>query len=211
MAWYGNTFDNIVEHKIPALQDSKLICELLLKQALDRGIPCKVYRLPWIAGKSQTGWLNPIDNLYILRYLSFVKVKAMPPLAIPATPIPVDICARISLQLFFDDEAPCEVYNIAHPQPPIEQELVGVAKEEFGVDIEILEQDNFLDKMKDTTLQDGASDLSGRIEVEHELFLSLYRMLPLSRKGFGHHHIPFSKLKSCESIYLTMKVKFLPV
>lgn len=145
-----DVLDWIAENNLPGLLASKLICEVLLRQAVQRGIPCKVFRFPWIAGDSENGRLNPIDNLYILRYLSFLKMKAVPTMPLPANLLPVDLCAALSLKLFFNEYAPCEVYNIGHPHPPVEQEFVEVAKDVFGVNLELIEWQELSKRMEES-------------------------------------------------------------
>ncbi len=129
----------IVEHNIMGYPTSKYVCEMIIKQANDRGIPCKVFRFPWITGESNTGRLNYTNNHIILRFLSYLKIKSIPDAPLPAIVLPVDVCADLSLKLFWNDEAPNEVYNIAHPNPGLEVEFVQVAKEHFGVELELVD------------------------------------------------------------------------
>lgn len=158
-----NEIKVISENNVPGYQTSKYVCEMLMKEANARGVPCKVFRFPWITGNSQTGQLNYINNHYILRLLSYLKLKCMPSLAMPAIVLPVDTCAELSLKVFFDDEAPLEVYNIGHPDPQVEQEFVQLAKE-FGVDVDVVEFKEFAEKLQNDSPLKSLKELYTDVE-----------------------------------------------
>lgn len=132
-------FKVIAENGVGGYPTSKFVSEMLIKQANERGIPCKVFRFPWITGESKTGQLNYLNNHYILRFISYLKIKAMPMAPVPALVLPVDICAEISLKLFLNENVPQAIFNIPHPNPQLEVEFVKVAKKDFYVDLELVD------------------------------------------------------------------------
>ncbi|CAL8109687.1 unnamed protein product [Orchesella dallaii] len=156
--------DTIVKYRIPGYQTSKYVVEILMKEANRRGIPCKVFRFPWITGDSRTGQMSYINNHYILRFLSYLKVKALPSVAVPAIVLNVDVCADLSLKLFMNDETPFEIYNVGHPDPQLEQEFVSVAKDSFGVELDIIEYKDFAEKLQLETPLDSLKELYTDVE-----------------------------------------------
>ncbi|CAL8093609.1 unnamed protein product [Orchesella dallaii] len=125
---------------------SKFVSEQLFKHAAERGIPCKSFRFPFIAGDSKSGRNDVQANHAILRFITYMKVGMMPSTPTPIVQLPVDTCADISVSLFFNNQTPWDVYNILPPNPGLEQEFLSVAKE-FGHNISIVEYSEFLAKL----------------------------------------------------------------
>jgi thioester reductase-like protein/acyl carrier protein len=127
---------------------SKFICDLLLAQAVERGIPCKVFRFPYMGVDSQTGeGIDVLSSHLMLRMLAYLYIGAMPAAAVPFTILPIDICASIGTSLAFDDNAEVGIYNVANPYANDEQELEDFAGEEFGHPVEIMDPDDFLERL----------------------------------------------------------------
>ncbi|CAL8085358.1 unnamed protein product [Orchesella dallaii] len=137
-------FDGMTSHAYPI---SKFVADYLVKEGVERGIPCKVFRLPLIVGESKSGRCEADNNHVLMRYMFIMKNGLMPsvPLAIPM--LPADTCADLSLQLFFDENALPDVYNICHTQPDVEQEFVHVAKK-LGHNVAIVELSEFTNCVK---------------------------------------------------------------
>jgi thioester reductase-like protein len=136
---------------------SKFVCDRLVFQAVERGVPVKVFRFPVIAGDSQTGGNVTVeDNQLMLRLLSYMNLKAIPALPVPFFILPVDVCSKLSLSVFFNDASPNEVYNIYNPNSCNETEFQEVARE-LGFNVELLEPDAYLEKLSS---QDETSKLT---------------------------------------------------
>ncbi|XP_035712782.1 phenolphthiocerol synthesis polyketide synthase type I Pks15/1 [Folsomia candida] len=122
---------------------SKLIADNLAEQAVNRGVPCKVFRMPNIGGDSQIGGNVPLESFQIMRFLTYMQLEVMAAVNVPLCMMPVDLCAEYSLRLFFMEDAPYEMYNVINPELGDEREFDELAKE-LGVNVDVLEPDEFL-------------------------------------------------------------------
>ncbi|CAL8093606.1 unnamed protein product [Orchesella dallaii] len=172
---------------------SKFIAEQLFKQAIERGIPCKVFRFPVITGESKTGRSDFERNHYLLRWLAFLKLRVMPDTCIPTPLIPADKCSSVSLDVFFNQNAAYDVYNVGQHSCEIEQVLIHVAKE-FGVDIEPVSYEEFLEKLKE---EDSNSPLApfikdyvdiASINVQDGPMVTAYQNFVSSNEVFFQNH-----------------------
>jgi thioester reductase-like protein len=119
-------FDNILYE---GYATSKFICDLLMKQALERGIPVKVFRFPLITGHSKTGEFSSITgNHTMCRLLHFLKHGITISDSYPLQLIPVDICAKLAVRLFFHPKSPVGVYNVTNPINRSETEIGFIAR-----------------------------------------------------------------------------------
>ncbi|ODM98076.1 Polyketide synthase HetM [Orchesella cincta] len=126
---------------------SKFIAESLAFQASERGIPIHVHRLPGLLG-DKNGCFSFPNNHAMLRLLGFAKLGVMPSNPIPMQLLAVDKACALSCQLFFDDEAPPEVYNITNPHMCVLQDFPGLASE-FGFKIDVVEYKEFFEKLNE--------------------------------------------------------------
>lgn len=76
-----------------------------------------------------------------------------------ASILPIDVCADLSLKLFLNEHAPNEVYNIVHPHPQLEQELVKIAAEDYGKTLQVLESSQFEERLSEQKETNGLKDL----------------------------------------------------
>jgi acyl transferase domain-containing protein/thioester reductase-like protein/NADPH:quinone reductase-like Zn-dependent oxidoreductase/NAD(P)-dependent dehydrogenase (short-subunit alcohol dehydrogenase family)/SAM-dependent methyltransferase len=119
-------FDNILYE---GYATSKFICDLLMKQALERGIPVKVFRFPLITGHSKTGEFSSITgNHTMCRLLHFLKHGITISDSYPLQLIPVDMCAKLAVRLFFHSMSPVGVYNVTNPINRSETEIGLIAR-----------------------------------------------------------------------------------
>lgn len=144
-------FNNVTHLGYPV---SKYVAELLVHQAVERNIPCKAIRFPLILGDSKTGRFSMQNNHFMIRLFSFLKMKCMPSEPTPAVVLPVDVCANTAVQLFFNEEAPSDIYNVSPPHPQLEQNFAAVA-EEMGYAVDLVEYDDYIKKLK----EDGEKSL----------------------------------------------------
>jgi thioester reductase-like protein len=127
---------------------SKHISEQLVRQAGERGIPSKTFRLSSLGGDSRSGRFDYLNNHMAMRWLAYLKLKCMPDLLTPLVIIPVDHVARISLDLFFDPRVSTgDILNIFPPQGGVDQTFIEIA-EEFGTNIELVSLSEFVAKLK---------------------------------------------------------------
>ncbi|ODM98514.1 Lovastatin diketide synthase LovF [Orchesella cincta] len=126
---------------------SKFIAEQLFEKAIERGIPCKVFRFPIITGESNTGRCDFESNHYLLRWLAMMKLRAMPEEVAPLPVLPVDRCSKVALDVFLNQNASYDVYNLGQYKCEVEQVLISVAKD-FGIDVEPVPTRDFISKLK---------------------------------------------------------------
>lgn len=109
------TLDQIAHLPNSAYPISKVICDLIAQETIQRRIPCKVFRFPNIGGDSVTCGNIKLDNFMMIRFYTYMYLGIMPAYNIPLCMMPVDLCAEFSVNLFFNDEAPSSIYNIFNP------------------------------------------------------------------------------------------------
>jgi thioester reductase-like protein len=133
---------------------SKFICErLMAQQAVERGIPVKVFRFPAVGGDSRTGANVAYENNQLmLRMMSYLYLGALPALPLPFFILPVDVCSDLSLRLFFDDSTKYELYNVYNPYAHNETELVLIG-EDLGFRLDIMEPEELRTKLN--TIEDS--------------------------------------------------------
>lgn len=128
---------------------SKFICEVLLKQLADRGgVPVGIYRFPALFGDSKTGHFSLKNNHAATRLLGFCKLGAIPAIPVPIQVLPSDLAADLSVELFWNDDAPLGVYNLTNPHLSYFHDLPKVSSE-VGFPIEIVEWDVFSKKLSE--------------------------------------------------------------
>ncbi len=117
---------------------SKFIGEKLVAQAAARGIPTTVVRYPTIFGHSVSGIMPPGYNHAWNILLSCIRVRAFPQVLQQGLPImPVDVCARVSAELFLSDAAEGGVYNFTNDSKASEEDIKEIFAG-FGVEGEFL-------------------------------------------------------------------------
>ena len=113
---------------------SKYISEKLLFQAAERGIPITVLRYPSIFGNSESGYMPDNYNHAWNLLLSCIRVRKFPKFDHNGLPVmPVDVAAKITIQLFFKDSSETGVYNLTSNSEATEEILKDVVSE-FGVE-----------------------------------------------------------------------------
>ncbi|XP_035707663.1 mycocerosic acid synthase-like polyketide synthase [Folsomia candida] len=127
---------------------SKLICDRLVGKAVENGIPCKIFRLPQIGGDSATGANVQIDSVLMMRFFAYMYLGIMPAQNIPFSLLPVDLCSKLSAQVFFDSNAGNEMFNLLNPHLGDERDFEELAGE-FGVKMEALDPDEFVKRVED--------------------------------------------------------------
>ncbi|CAL8139144.1 unnamed protein product [Orchesella dallaii] len=142
---------------------TKFVGDVLMKQAVERGIPCKVFRLPLMAGESRIGRCSIENNHFLLRYIFIMKTGIMSSAPFVVPTLPVDICADVSLQIFFNDDAGPDVYNITPGFPDTDQKFVEVAKE-FGYNVDLVEFSEFAKRVM------GSGEEASALEAFKEFY-----------------------------------------
>lgn len=125
---------------------SKFICERLAAQAVERGIPVHVHRFPGLSGDKNGCFTFP-NNHAMLRLLGFCKLGVMPANPVPLQLLAVDNAAELSAQLFFNDTAQPDVYNVTNPHTCVLQSFPELARD-FGFKIDVVEYEEFFDKLQ---------------------------------------------------------------
>lgn len=107
--------DEVLMFPNSAYSISKLICDRLVEQAVERGVPCKVFRLPQIGGDSVTGGNIQLDSFLMMRCLAYMYIGSMHAQSIPLSLMAVDQCAKLCVDLFFHAGTRYEMYNLLNP------------------------------------------------------------------------------------------------
>jgi thioester reductase-like protein len=145
--------DDFDEMPNSAYPISKFVCDRLMAQAVDRGVPVKVFRFPAVGGDSRSGANVAYDNNQLmLRLMSYLHLGFMPAIPIPFFILPVDVCSDLSLRVFFDDSTEYDLYNVYNPYAHNETELVLIG-EDLGFRLDILEPEEFQAKL--ATVEDS--------------------------------------------------------
>ncbi|CAL8085455.1 unnamed protein product [Orchesella dallaii] len=155
---------------------SKYVGDYLVKEAVERGIPCKAFRLPLLSGELKTGRCEVENSHVLLRYLFIMKNGIMPSTPFPIIVLPVDVCAEACLRIFFHEGTPSEIYNLGNSKLDMDQEFVKVAKE-FGIHVDIVELSEFLQRVKESGEQDSKSaffSLFGEVYCDEDALMSSY-------------------------------------
>jgi thioester reductase-like protein len=108
---------------------TKFVSEKLIKQAINRGIPCHVLRYPLLVGHSVSGLHIPESNHLMLFFLACRHLGLAPEVAGAWSSLPVDVAATITMRLFFNDESEVGAYNITNPFVTNQEELLAVSSE----------------------------------------------------------------------------------
>ncbi|XP_021946548.1 phenolphthiocerol synthesis polyketide synthase type I Pks15/1-like [Folsomia candida] len=149
---------------------SKLICDRLAEQAVAAGVPCKVFRLPQLGGDSVRGGNIQLDSFLMMRFLAYLYIGSMHGVRIPLSLMAVDQCAKLSIDLFFNDKAGYEMFNVLNPHLGDEREFETLAKE-FGVAVQVMDSTDFLEKWKKMDSSDEMIQLvKFAMTQEQELF-----------------------------------------
>ncbi|CAL8084892.1 unnamed protein product [Orchesella dallaii] len=191
-------FDGITPFAYPI---SKHVGDCLLKEALNRGIPCKSVRLPLIVGESNTGRCSAEGNHELMRYMFILKNGMTPSLPVAAPMLPVDICADVSTQIFLNPSAPSDVYNVLHSKPDLEQEFVEVAKK-LGYKVEIVEFSEFSKKMQESlAISDSSMGLFAELYKDEDTFMGPTMNSPIIKQW----------LEGNEEVFMSNKIpRFIP-
>ncbi|ODM96308.1 Polyketide synthase HetM [Orchesella cincta] len=138
----ADSFDNITNRGYPV---SKHVCDVLLKQAVERGVPCKSFKYPEICSETTSNSsLNFESRHFTLIHLYMMKEGIMPSVPFPCNVIPMDVATKITIQIcFFHDEAENEMYLVQNPYPQMTQAFFPQLAEEFGYPVKIVEYDEF--------------------------------------------------------------------
>jgi thioester reductase-like protein len=111
--WYSP--EEVFQLKNTGYPVSKFICEVILKQLSDRGVPVHIFRYPALFGDSRTGRFTLQNNHAVIRLLGFCKLGAIPAIPLPIQVLPSDLAADLTLEIFFRDDSPTGVYNVSNP------------------------------------------------------------------------------------------------
>jgi thioester reductase-like protein/acyl carrier protein len=189
---------------------SKYVSDLLVAQAVERGIPCKGFRFAYMVGDSvQGGNFQIMDGLMITRMLIYMYMGYMPARNVPISVLPVDLCAKFSVCLFFNEETGNEMFNVINPYFGDERELDEIA-ENFGVFIDVLEPDEFLEKAKsfkdDSQIAEFVKSMIASREKDLEMFAD-YMSAPLLKWLEGDKEVFLSKklVKFCPNYPSSIK------
>jgi thioester reductase-like protein len=143
--WYSP--EEVFQLKNVGYPVSKFVCEVLLQQAVIRGVPVKVFRFPALFGDSKTGRFAFPNNHAVTRLLGFCKLGYLPAIPLPIQVLCSDVAADISVDVFFNDANVSDVYNITNPHLNYFHDFAKVSGS-MGFPIEIVEYEEFAEKLR---------------------------------------------------------------
>lgn len=94
---------------------SKFVAEKLIFQAIQRGLPCRVFRLGQITGDSKTGVQHADKDHMMLEVKGCVQMGIAPDWSDGRSFVPADIAANIVGTIGLQDDAEDGAYNIHNP------------------------------------------------------------------------------------------------
>ena len=103
---------------------SKWVAEKLVMQAMERGIPCAVYRPGLVSGHSVTGAWNT-DNLISSMTRACVLLGSVPNLDVMVNIVPVDFVSAAIVQLSKDAQNFGMIFHLDNPEPLHFRHLAG--------------------------------------------------------------------------------------
>ena len=107
----------LVEVDFGGYGDTKWVCERLMEQARERGLPVVVYRPGVLSGDSRTGIGNTRDMIWNL-IRACVQMGTTPTGDKPLDIVPVDYVAAGIVRLSLTEGAAGPVYHFANSNPP---------------------------------------------------------------------------------------------
>ena len=151
------TSDGFISEELPSQENygdgldhgytlTKFVGEKLMKQAIERGIPCTVLRYCTLSGHSETGHFTADPNFLNNMLLSALQIKIFRDIPSGWHTMPVDIAAKISASILFNDEAETGLYNIFDSNPMRSEMFVKIATE-MGLVIKMVDAKEFNDKI----------------------------------------------------------------
>jgi amino acid adenylation domain-containing protein/thioester reductase-like protein len=103
---------------------SKWVAEKLVMQAMERGIPCAIYRPGLVSGHSVTGAWNT-DNLISSMTRACVLLGSVPNLDAMVNIVPVDFVSGAIVQLSKDEKNFGAIFHLDNPEPLHFKHLAG--------------------------------------------------------------------------------------
>jgi len=148
---------------------SKCICEALLHQASEIGIPCTIFRLPLLFASTETGIRTRSVNHVYNFILTGLKMRKFPKLEhTEGIPIfPVNFASRICSEIWLSDDSEEGIYNLTNSRILADadlQEIVG----EMGINVEFVSLDDWRDSMFEDLeegLLVGSIDEKSRVDL----------------------------------------------
>jgi len=128
---------------------SQYVSECLLSQAVNRGVPCKVFRVPHLSGDSLTGRFEMTERHIFVRYMEFLRVGKIPAVPLPFAVVPVNQAADLILRVFLDspndqgNSINPVVFTLTNPHEYSYKDFFTVSQE-LGRPVRAVELDEFL-------------------------------------------------------------------
>jgi thioester reductase-like protein len=127
---------------------SKFVCEKLLKEAVDRGIPCTVIRYPTLIGDSLTGHFSVDTDTFLNFILMSCKMGCIPDLNGGWYTCPVDVASQLSLEILFNDNAPVGVFNLLQTTAICPPDCIDTAVR-LGYEMKIVPEQQYAQKLQE--------------------------------------------------------------
>jgi len=128
---------------------SQYVSECLLRQAVEQGVPCQVFRVPHLSGDSLTGRFEITEGHIFVRYMEFLRVGKIPTVPLPFAVVPVNQAADLILHVFLNitqgqvGGVDPVVFTLSNPHEYSYKDFFTVSQE-LGKPMRAVELDEFL-------------------------------------------------------------------
>ena len=147
---------------ITTYAQSKWAAEVLLGQAIRRGIPTVMYRISHIGGSARTGATHPLDALMILLQ-TCIRMGAAPEVPLSWNVSPVEFVVSAVLELATQSEALGRTFHLNGPTKVELQDVVETVRE-MGYPIELVSAVEWMDRVQ----------ARGKADTEHGRVAALF-------------------------------------
>jgi len=140
--------DDLHRYSDQGYSSSQFVSECLLSQAVERGIPCQVFRIPHLSGDSHTGRFELTEGHIFVRYMEFLRMGKIPTVPVPFAVVPVNQAADLILRVYLDLSNDYEwdgpvVFTLSNPHEYSYKDFFTVSQE-LGRPMRAVEMEEFL-------------------------------------------------------------------
>jgi thioester reductase-like protein len=133
---------------------SKWVCETMIAEARERGLPITIYRPGYVTGDSRTGACKADDFIHTV-VLACTRVGSLPALDMNLEVTPVDFVSQAIVQLSLQPEHLGNTYHLVNPQP-LPMTVFAEWMQGHGLDVRLLPYNEWREEL--ARLSQGTPD-----------------------------------------------------
>jgi thioester reductase-like protein len=126
--------------------ESKWVAEMLVREAMRRGLKANIFRLGVISGHTETGEPN-FDDASSLLFVASCLTGALPDFEWPVDMMPVDVAARAIHYIATHEHDLSPTFHLANPEPTPVSEVTGWLGAR-GIPVERMPYPQWLERMR---------------------------------------------------------------